>query len=92
MLQRLIPADALRIGGILPVWTPPPGYVGIKFNYPKRPTYDPQAETDADASEDLTPAQMRDQLAEILKKFAQKMTIEEVPMPEDDPMNEVLTW
>jgi predicted transcriptional regulator len=79
-------------GEILPVWTPPEGYVGVKFDYPKPPIYDPQAQTDADATEELTPAQMRDQLAEILKKFAQKMTIEEIPMSEDDPMNEVLTW
>ncbi len=81
------------ISEIFPVWKPPQGYVGVKFEYPPRigdtlsqaPLTTPEAE--------LTPAQIREQFTQTLAKLAQKMTaIEETPIPDDDPMKEVLTW
>jgi len=78
-------------GEIFPDWTPPPGYVGVKFNYPP-----PLAETIADDENDpyigLTTAEMREKFNQIMTKMVANMTIEETPIPDDDPLKEVLLW
>lgn len=78
-------------GEIFPDWTPPPGYVGVKFNYPP-----PLAETIADDENDpyigLTTAEMREKFNQIMAKMVANMTIEETPIPDDDPLKEVLLW
>lgn len=78
-------------GEVFRVWKAPDGYVGVKFDYP--PRLIDTVIVDSDGIEELTPAQIREQMNQTIKKLADKFSaVEEIPMSEDDPMNEVLTW
>lgn len=79
-------------GEVFRVWQAPEGYVGVKFDYRPR-LIDTITVDDSDGIEELTPAQIREQFTQTIAKLAQKMSaIEETPIPDDDPMKEVLTW
>ena len=88
-------AQITNTGEISRIWTPPEGYAGFEHDYSKSVANMTDEEFNATYpdSANLTMAELKQKMQANIRTMVHKFTcVEELPIPEDDPMNEVLPW